>query len=206
VDADPDKDGDPLEAGVELNDNQDDKTTYAEDGTLCGPVPYLAQYALAHGATGVRIMREATPGANIATLLDQLGLVISTLAAKGWTPDYWVYWQGEEETTNPAQSPAADYEERLDRYARRVFDAFPNCRFVVISLLMRTNNYGGVNNSTNWPTIVAAQEAVASAWPGRVLLVDTQLPTVLPIVSTVHASPGIGGGHDQCMERVSLLW
>jgi hypothetical protein len=196
-----------LPAGVEINDKGVDLTAYPDGGTRhSGLLPYLVEYALANGATGVRILREATPGQNIVACIDDVAVIRTRLAAKGWTPDYWILWQGEAETLDPAQSPAALYGDRLDQYARLVLGPYRNCRVVLPTLLMRTDNYSGAGASDDWPLIVDAQIDVAASWPDRVLLVDTQIPTVLPIVSTVHASPNDGGGHDQCMQRFRDLW
>ena len=119
---------------------------------------------------------------------------------------YWLLWQGEAETLNPAQSPAGEYEANLTKYCKLIFSHFPNCRVALMTLLMRTSDYGGKGASKDYDLIVAAQIAVASAFPDRVILVDTQVPSRLPMADTVHASAGDGGGYDIGMSRFRDTW
>ena len=198
-----------LQSGVHVVDRGVDLTTYPilHATPKNGPLPHLIKRALAAGATTVNVVRRSMNGQNITACINtDLPLIVTDLQAKGWTPDYWLLWQGEAETLNPAQSPAGEYEVNLTKYCKLIFSHFPNCRVALMTLLMRTSDYGGKGASKDYDLIVAAQIAVAAAFPDRVILVDTQVPSILSMADTVHASAGDGGGYDTGMSRFRDTW
>lgn len=174
-----------------------------------GPVPYLIKYARQAGASEVNIVRYAISGQNIVAVTNQFGNVVSTLKAKGWTPEYWIYVQGEAETLDPTQSPYAKYQEKLEHYIELVLTTFPECRFMVVTLAMNDfDDYGGVGQSAAGRVVVeAAQRAMEPKYPGRVLTVDSRSPSKLAMSSDqVHAKVGNGFGFDVMMQRARERW
>lgn len=214
---DADWDGEPLQAGVEIEDYNPNLLTWVTlthypDGSeepepkFCGAMPYIAQYYLARGATTVRIIRLGVNGSNINYHRSQVNTIAARANAIGWVPDYWVLIGGEAETVDPVASPAAEYDTRLEAYVRHVMTLYPNCRPIVSTLGMHTDDYGAPGSSDDWELVEANQRSVPPLYPDRVLLSDSRSPTQITLSGDqIHYSGGIGGGHDEIAERIVAL-
>jgi hypothetical protein len=173
-----------------------------------GPLGYLIEQMINAGAPFVRVLVQGVNGQNLVAVTGDFGPIVDRLTAKGWTPQHWIYLQGEAETIDPVQSPAATYGARLIHYQQMIFRTYRDCRFNLVTLPMHIDDYGGAGNSVDWPIIEAAQRASVDAWePGRVLLADSRVPTQLRLVAdNVHLYVGRDGGFDLAMRRVRASW
>jgi hypothetical protein len=168
--------------------------SYMTAGDGVGIVPYLHQHLLASGSTSVMITQRATNGATVTNLLTgQVPLMVQDYRTRGVSPQLLVYWQGEAETLNPVASEAHKYESNLDTFCRYIWGYYPSCRIVIVKLLMRTNDYGGANNSVAYPTIVTAQETVSNRYSSEITIVDPTSPTTASMSDDVHAAASAAG-------------
>lgn len=210
--ADATYDGVALAGDVHINAAGSDLTNYppGSAGNFCGPLPYLVNYAKIAGADEVNIVRNATTGSNLVDATNAVGAIVTVLEGKGWTPDYWLFWGGEAESLNPGASPPGTYAERLEAYAQMVWSHYPECRLVIASLCMSTNDFPTPGASDDWPTVEAQQRAFVAthATDGRALLIDARAPSQVTMGGTanVDCTVGAAGGIDTMMSRFRELW
>lgn len=162
---------------------------------FCSLVPALDQYLIAKGMVNARRSRRATNGADMVTMVyTHFPQLIADFQAMNRTPDYLVYWQMERESQDPASSPAADAERRLDHLLRLWWAYYPNCRVYLPYILHRDFVYG-----PQVLVIDAAQRSVVARYPGRIYGIETNTPSVLSKSDSVHAD---AAGHAECAARI----
>jgi hypothetical protein len=190
-------DDQPLHAAVsQYRDNGSLVVVYTAN--RCGPFPTLFPLLAGKGAAGIKFTRRVANGADlIAMTYTHLPLLLADLRADGIDLDWLLYWQGERESQDPANSPASKAEENLDHLLRLLWCYHRRCRVFLPYLLHRDFTYG--------PQVLvvdAAWRAVAARYPDRIFGLETRAPTVLDMADTVHAR---ASGHAEFSSRIGLI-
>jgi hypothetical protein len=169
--------------------------TYPE--LAVGPVPRLVELMGAEDPAPV-VVRRSINGANTASVRGaQIEGALADLATIGVArDDVGLVWVVHGEDASQSEAAAVEYRDsELERICRICEGNWPRA-LVAISLL-RSDAYG-----EHFAIVRDAQRAVAARRASR-RLVDTLLPTALPLTDTVHYSSGSGGGYEQAADR---LW
>ncbi len=184
----------PVQDGVTLIWNGVQLDTYFN---IVGIVPYIIEELLAAGVDpeALTVIVQGDGGKSIQQMksIYQPG-AMADIAALNKVPDAVVYWQGNADAGDVADTAA--YEVRLNTFVQDYWDrTWPGVQVGIVELL------GDVEVGA--AAIRTAEVNTVAANPSICYNVFTRTPTELVTSDGLHCTPNTGGSYEEAAQRVA---